>query len=189
MKKVVSTGFGLLLTSLLAGCMGNANINPIVEDRSGAGKSVVVDQNTGAQRAVATPVDTAQGFTVVSRPVVESAAMPAAVTETKSNPAVLALLDNAMQQQNKGEYRTAQSSLERAQRIAPRDPQVYFQLADLRRQQGQYLQAEQLALKGLTLARGRSALERKFWILIADIRSEGGDHNGAADARAKAHSY
>ncbi|MDO6563898.1 tetratricopeptide repeat protein [Amphritea sp. 1_MG-2023] len=199
MKKVILTGLGLLLTSLLTGCIsGNANINPIVEDRSAAGKDVVVNQQTGEQTAIATPVDTRQGFTVISRPVEAAAVAPRESTPiapanrtdvSPSNPAVLALLDGAKQQQAQGQYRTAQSSLERAQRIAPRDPQVYFQLADLRRQQGQYLQAEQLALKGLTLARGQSSRERKFWILIADIRSEGGDHSGAADARAKARSY
>ncbi|MDX2421405.1 MAG: tetratricopeptide repeat protein [Amphritea sp.] len=200
MKKVRVTGLGLILASFLAGCTGgNANINPIVEDRSDAGKNVVVDQNTGVQSAVSTPVDTSQGFTVVTPAVsgLVSESVPAAVpmpnspasVVSNSNPAVVALLDGAKQQQQQGEYRTAQSSLERAQRIAPRDPQVYFQLADLRRQQGQYLQAEQLALKGLTLARGQTAQERKFWILIADIRSEGGDHQGAADARAKANTY
>ncbi|RTE64641.1 tetratricopeptide repeat protein [Amphritea opalescens] len=196
MKKVIATGFGLLLTSVLAGCTGgNANISPIVEDRSDAGKNVVVDRNTGVQSAVATPVETGQGFTVItpssSPSTTASVPVPnnSAPVVSDSNPAVVALLDGAREQQKQGEYRTAQSSLERAQRIAPRDPQVYFQLADLRRQQGQYLQAEQLALKGLTLARGQSAQERKFWILIADIRSEGGDHSGAADARAKAQSY
>jgi tetratricopeptide (TPR) repeat protein len=181
MKKVITTGCGLLLTSLLAGCMGgNANINPIVEDRSESGSGVAVDPNVGSDTAVATPVDTGQGFTVVNRQV----AAPAPVSS--SNPAVIALLQGALEQQKQGEYSAAQSSLERAQRIAPRDPHVYMRLADLRRQQGQYLQAEQFALKGLTLARGQSAMERKFWILIADIRSEGGDHSGAAVARDKA---
>lgn len=188
MNKVISVSLGVVLTSLLSGCIGgNANLTPVVEDRSVSGSGpvpapgeVVIDRNVSSGTAVATPVDTGQGFTVITSEV----AAPAPVT--KRNPAVIALLDGARQQQKQGEYRSAQSSLERAQRIAPRDPQVYLQLADLRRQQGQYLQAEQLALKGLTLARGRSTMERKLWILIADIRGEGGDHQGASDARSKA---
>ncbi|MBQ0755544.1 MAG: tetratricopeptide repeat protein [Amphritea sp.] len=181
MNKVISTGLGLVFTSLLSGCIGgNANLSPTVEDRSVSGGEVVIDRNANSGTAIATPVETGQGFTVVTTEV----AAPKPVTQR--NPAVVALLDGARQQQKQGEYRSAQSSLERAQRIAPRDPQVYLQLADLRRQQGQYLQAEQLALKGLTLARGRSAMERKLWFLIADIRSDGGDHQGAADARSKA---
>ncbi len=184
MKKVITTGCGLLLTSLLAGCMGgNANINPIVEDRSVPGNGVVTDPNAGSDVAVTTPIDPGQGFTVTNTQV----AAPTPVSN--SNPAVVALLQGAQEQQQLGEYSAAQSSLERAQRIAPRDPHVYYRLADLRRQQGQYLQAEQFALKGLTLARGKSGLERKLWFLIADIRSEGGDHNGAADARDKANLY
>jgi tetratricopeptide (TPR) repeat protein len=181
MKKIISTGSGIALTLLLGGCIGgNANLNPAVEDRSVSGSEVSIDSNTSSETAVTTPVATGKGFTVVTSEVA------APVPVTKRNPAVVALLDGARQQQNQGEYRAAQSSLERAQRIAPRDPQVYLQLADLRRQQGQYLQAEQLALKGLALARGRSAMERKLWFLIADIRSDGGDHQGAADARSKA---
>lgn len=192
MSKVITTGCGLLLTSLLAGCMGgNANINPIVEDRSVSrsttGNGVMIDQNVSSGTAVTTPVDTGQGFTVVNSQMSSQVAAPTPVSS--SNPAVIALLQGAAEQQKQGEFSAAQSSLERAQRIAPRDPHVYMQLADLRRQQGQYLQAEQFALKGLTLARGQSALERKFWILIADIRSEGGDHSGAAAARDKARLY
>lgn len=192
MSKVITTGCGLLLTSLLAGCMGgNANINPIVEDRSVSrsttANGVMIDQNVSSGTAVTTPVDTGQGFTVVNSQMSSQVAAPTPVSS--SNPAVIALLQGAVEQQKQGEFSAAQSSLERAQRIAPRDPHVYMQLADLRRQQGQYLQAEQFALKGLTLARGQSALERKFWILIADIRSEGGDHSGAAAARDKARLY
>ncbi|MBR9868407.1 MAG: tetratricopeptide repeat protein [Oceanospirillales bacterium] len=192
MSKVITTGCGLLLTSLLVGCMGgNANINPIVEDRSVSrsttGNGVMIDQNVSSGTAVTTPVDTGQGFTVVNSQMSSQVAAPTPVSS--SNPAVIALLQGAEEQQKQGEFSAAQSSLERAQRIAPRDPHVYMQLADLRRQQGQYLQAEQFALKGLTLARGQSALERKFWILIADIRSEGGDHSGAAAARDKARLY
>lgn len=196
MSKVITTGCGLLLTSLLAGCMGgNANINPIVEDRSVSrsttGNGVMIDQNVSSGTAVTTPVDTGQGFTVVNSQMSSqmSSQVAAPTPVSSSNPAVIALLQGAAEQQKQGEFSAAQSSLERAQRIAPRDPHVYMQLADLRRQQGQYLQAEQFALKGLTLARGQSALERKFWILIADIRSEGGDHSGAAAARDKARLY
>ena len=184
MKKALTTGCGLLLTTLLAGCMGgNANINPIVEDRSAPRNGVAIDTDARSDVAVTTAADTGPGFTVINNQV----AAPAPVAN--SNPAVIALLQGASEQQKQGNYSAAQSSLERAQRIAPRDPQVYLRLADLRRQQGQYLQAEQLALKGLTLARGKSGLERKLWFLIADIRSEGGDHSGAAAARDKARLY
>ena len=102
------------------------------------------------------------------------------------NPAVIALLETASLQRQKGALSSAQSSLERAQRIAPRDPQVYYQLADVRWRQGQFLQAEQLALKGVAVAGGQPKVERRLWLLIADIRREGGDSSGAKKARERA---
>lgn len=174
------------LPLLLSGCMaGNSFITP-VEDRSSSGNAggvsgqVVIDRNVPNDAAVTTAVAPANSFSVASPKV----AAPAPVAT--SNPAVVALLDNARQQQNQGQYSSAQSSLERAQRIAPRDPKVYLQLADLRRIQGQYLQAEQLARKGLAVASDNRSMQRKLWLLIADIRQEGGDSRGANDARQQA---
>ena len=187
MKIMYKAGLAVVMATLLSGCIsGNVYQVPPVEDRSsasGSGNPVAIDSNAGSGTAVTRPVETGQTFTVVTQEV--SAPQPVAT----SNPAVVALLDNAKQQQQQGAYSSAQSSLERAQRIAPRDPDVYYQLADLRRQQGQYLQAEQLGLKGLAVARGQSSMERKLWLLIADIRIEGGDSAGARDARAKASAY
>ncbi|MBT9532290.1 MAG: tetratricopeptide repeat protein, partial [Pseudomonas sp.] len=45
---------------------------------------------------------------------------------------VLALLTTAQQQQGGGDLNGASSSLERAQRIAPREPQVLYRLAEVR---------------------------------------------------------
>src|SRR5690606_9868288 len=58
---------------------------------------------------------------------------------------VLALLTSAQQQQGSGDLEGASSSLERAQRIAPREPQVLYRLAEVRLAQGDAAQAEQLA--------------------------------------------
>ncbi|GGK85356.1 tetratricopeptide repeat protein [Amphritea balenae] len=183
MKNMLKTGSALATAALLTGCIsGNANLSPPVEDRSDGGRGpVVIDSDVTTGTAVTTPIATAQPFTVVTQEV----AAPQPVSA--SNPAVVALLDSAKQQQQQGAYSSAQSSLERAQRIAPRDPNVYYQLADLRRDQGQYLQAEQLALKGLAVAGNQLAMKQKMWLLIADIRQEGGDIKGAKDARKRAY--
>lgn len=189
---------GLLSALMLTGCISTGNMAPPpVEDRSGSGSlpsgQVAIDR-TGSGTAVTTAVANDNGFTVISSgtqkpaPVTEPVTTQVAAPEpvARRNPAVVALLDSAQQQQRSGAYSSAQSSLERAQRIAPRDPQVYYQLADLRRTQGQYLQAEQLALKGVAVAQGQNAMQRKLWLLIADIRGEGGDSRGARTARQKA---
>jgi hypothetical protein len=99
---------------------------------------------------------------------------------------VLALLTTAQQQQASGDLNGASSSLERAQRVAPREPQVLYRLAQVRMAQGDAAQAEQFARRGLTFASGRPALQASLWELIAQAREKQGDSAGAALARQKA---
>ncbi|PAV47866.1 hypothetical protein CK486_12490 [Pseudomonas sp. HAR-UPW-AIA-41] len=99
---------------------------------------------------------------------------------------VLALLTTAQQQQSGGDLNGASVSLERAQRIAPREPQVLYRLAEVRLAQGDPAQAEQLARRGLTYANGRPALQASLWELIAQAREKQGDPAGAAQARQRA---
>lgn len=99
---------------------------------------------------------------------------------------LLALLTTAQQQQGGGDLNGAASSLERAQRIAPREPQVLYRLAEVRLAQGDAAQAEQLARRGLTYASGRPALQAGLWGLIAQARERQGDSSGAAQARERA---
>lgn len=111
-----------------------------------------------------------------------SASQPGSV----DNAAVVALLDTARQETSQGDLRAAQTRLERAQRIAPREPEVYFQLADVKRQLGQFMDAEQVALRGVDVASGQSAQLRRLWALVSQIRTEAGDLAGANDAREEA---
>ncbi|MGE8064119.1 tetratricopeptide repeat protein [Pseudomonas sp. NPDC089569] len=99
---------------------------------------------------------------------------------------VLALLTTAQQQQASGDLNGASSSLERAQRVAPREPQVLYRLAQVRMAQGDAAQAEQFARRGLTFAGNRPALQASLWELIAQAREKQGDSSGAALARQKA---
>lgn len=99
---------------------------------------------------------------------------------------VLALLTTAQQQQGGGDLNGAASSLERAQRIAPREPQVLYRLAEVRLAQGDAAQAEQLARRGLSLSNGRPSLQAGLWELVAKSRERQGDPAGAAQARQRA---
>ena len=99
---------------------------------------------------------------------------------------VLALLTTAQQQQAGGDLNGASSSLERAQRVAPREPQVLYRLAQVRMAQGDAPQAEQFARRALTMANGRPDLQASLWELIAQSREKQGDSAGAAQARQKA---
>ncbi|MGH8436610.1 MAG: tetratricopeptide repeat protein, partial [Pseudomonas sp.] len=85
-----------------------------------------------------------------------------------------------------GDLNGASSSLERAQRIAPREPQVLFRLAQVRLAQGDAAQAEQFAQRGLTYANGRPALQASLWGLIAQARERQGNAAGALQARGRA---
>lgn len=96
---------------------------------------------------------------------------------------VLALLTSAQQMERGGNLGGASANLERAQRIAPREPQILYRLAEVRLAQGDAAQAEQLARRGLSYATGRPALQASLWDVIARARESQGDAAGAADAR------
>ena len=144
--------------------------------------------------SVSPPIDTSS----VSAPVTSTYNMPAAQAPTgipssgglsadeQLDGPVLALLTTAQQQQNGGDLNGASSSLERAQRVAPREPQVIYRLAQVRLAQGDSAQAEQLARRGLTYANGRPSLQASLWDIIAQAREKQGDAAGAALARQKA---
>lgn len=99
---------------------------------------------------------------------------------------VLSLLTTAQQQQGSGDLNGASSSLERAQRIAPREPQVLYRLAQVRLAQGDPAQAEEFARRALTYANGRPDLQTGLWNVIAQAKDRQGDSAGAALARQKA---
>lgn len=99
---------------------------------------------------------------------------------------VLALLTVARDQEGKGDLGSASASLERAMRIAPREPQVLYRLAQVRLAQGDAAQAEQLAQRGLAYAADRPTLQAGLWDLIAEAREKQGNRAGAAEARERA---
>jgi hypothetical protein len=193
MKRIALT----LGTLLLAGCVGpNPYVTP-VEDRSG-------QRGPTPPPGSVQPAEPAPGVSVqpvdevpVFRPqradtdTTGSAVTPAPVEPQSAprNAAVVALLDGAQQDTAGGDLRAAQNRLERALRIAPRDPQVYYQLADVQRRMGQFLQAEQVALKGINVASGQPQQLRRLWSLVALIRSDAGDSAGARAAQQEASRY
>lgn len=124
--------------------------------------------------------------TAPSTPTPIAAEQQTSAVVTQIEPPVLALLSTAQQQQNQGDLNGAAASLERAQRIAPREPQVLYRLAEVRLAQGDAQQAEQIAQRGLSLSSGRPALQAGLWDLIAETREKRGDAAGAAQARQRA---
>ena len=109
-----------------------------------------------------------------------------AAVVTRQPPAVLALLEHAEAQANAGDLGSAAASLERAIRINPGDPVLWHHLASVRLEQGDAVQAEQLAVKSNSLSPGNSLQQVRNWRLIASARREQGDESGATTAEQRA---
>ncbi len=127
------------------------------------------------------PGDTRQPPPVTSVP----QPLPPATTRPQP-PAVVALLDTAEHQANSGDLEAAAATLERAIRIDPRNPVLWYHLATVRLSQGDAQAAEQLANKSNSLASGNTAQQRRNWQLIARARHAQRDDKGAAAAEQRA---
>ncbi|WP_252178221.1 tetratricopeptide repeat protein [Endozoicomonas sp. 4G] len=82
--------------------------------------------------------------------------MPTSISETASpyasrTDAVGTLLDQAWNAMAENDLNSAASALSRAMRISPTDSSVYYLMAQLRKAQGQYDQARELADRALSL--------------------------------------
>ena len=114
---------------------------------------------------------------------------PTVIVNNRQSPAVVALLNSADAAQQQGNFKSAQTTLQRAQRIAPKDPDVYYKLAVTHRNLEDYRLAEQVALKGVSIVQGQTKELRRFWLLIADIRMQSGDIVAAEKAEHMASRY
>jgi len=103
--------------------------------------------------------------------------------QTEIPPAVLSLLEQADQLRTAGDLAGASTRLERAQRIAPTEPEVYFQLSSLRLEQGSLEDAVNIATQGVDLAGSDQAMKRDLYTVIARSKDAMGDAAGAAEAR------
>ncbi len=106
----------------------------------------------------------------VSPPKIEEPVVNAnKVSEAVSAPqAVLSLIERSQVQRNNEDYKGATSSLERAIRIAPRYPNSYYHLAEVRHIEGRNTQSHSLLKKALTLGAQDDLLE-SILVLLAKI--------------------
>lgn len=102
------------------------------------------------------------------------------------SPAVVSLSKQAKAHYSAGRYGDAASKLERAVKIAPRDPALWSDLGRVRYKQERYSQAESLLLKSNSLAGGDTSLRIRNWRLIAQVRAAVGDRSGARTAEQEA---
>ena len=119
----------------------------------------------------------------VAPPPQDTSAPPVAAAQ--GNPAVLALLESAQNQQQAGDYEQAAASLERALRLEPRNAMLWHRLAQVRLSQGQWRNAIDFAAKSNSLAGGERNLQASNWLVIAQAKERQGDREGAQAARAR----
>lgn len=99
--------------------------------------------------------------------------------------AVQSLLAAAAAARTRGELDRAQAALERALRLAPGDYEIWYRLARVHYQQGDFDQALQLARRTLSLSPPLAAASAA-WRLIADSHAALGADDAARAARRRA---
>jgi len=92
-------------------------------------------------------------------------------------------VESARADASAGRLDSAAASMERAIRLAPRNARLWQELARLRLQQGEFAQAEHVALRSNSLTRGDTSLRFENWNIIAKAREARGDTAGASSAR------
>lgn len=102
------------------------------------------------------------------------------------SPPVMALVNLAERQIERGQTEAGAASLERALAIEPQNPHLWHRLARLRLQQGALAQAAELAAKSNLYAGTTPALQVRNWRLIAEVRERQGDGQGAREAYRRA---
>jgi len=113
----------------------------------------------------------------------------AALTTTKMTPTIENLLKRALAQYEQNELGMAGTTVERALRIAPRDPILWYFLARIRYVQKNTEQAIQLAMRANSFAKGNAYLTALNWRTVADARSVQGDQVGAQQALSQVQFY
>lgn len=191
MKK--NSFFILIIVMGFTGCSTSPTVPQVpIEDHSASTEQLeerehVIVSPVPDDAGIASQQDIDEVSSIANKPIVPVS--PAVIEPRKQNAAVIALLDSAHQYKQDGDLRSAQTSLQRAQRIAPRDPEVYYALANTHRELQNYALAEQVALKGVSIVQGQPTQLHRFWTLIADIRSEAGNFRGAEKAEQMANRY
>jgi predicted Zn-dependent protease len=85
-------------------------------------------------------------------------------------------------------YIVAASSIERALRIEPDNPLLWIELGKVRFAEGNYVQAENMARKAVSMSFNAPRAQSSAWRLIADSYRARGKNIEAQEAQARADS-
>ncbi len=121
----------------------------------------------------ATPPATVEEVQPLPEPVVREPTLGAASR---------ALVSQAQAQLDGGNYAVAASSIERALRIEPDNPLLWIELGKLRQAEGNYVQAENMGRKAVSMAINTPRTQSSAWRLIAESYQARGRNAEAQEA-------
>jgi len=129
-----------------------------------------------------TPSTTAPAPTPEAIP--EPTPLPAPVVkEPTLSSASRALVAQAQSQAAAKNFPVAAASIERALRIEPDNPLLWIELGKVRQEEGNYVQAENMARKALSMSINAPRTQSTAWKLIADSYRARGKNVEAQDAQ------
>jgi tetratricopeptide (TPR) repeat protein len=108
------------------------------------------------------------------------------VREPTLGAASRALVSQAQTQMATKNYAVAASSIERALRIEPDNPLLWIELGKVRFAEGNYVQAENMARKAVSMSVNAPRAQASAWRLIADAYRARGKNIEAQEAQSRA---
>lgn len=169
-----------LLVLLVVVAVSGCTLSPFGQARETTTvKPPATSPSSGTGPVLSTPTETLPPPPGTAEPGIDATA-PALprerprVAAATLGPASRALVSQAQAQRQKGDLPGASVSLERAMRIEPNNPLLWIEMGRLRMDQRNYLQAENMARKALSMSVGDDRTQSSAWLLIADsLRARG----------------
>lgn len=178
----------VVLVVMLAACQTTRGVRKVSKPvaRSPVTQSLPATPAEKAAAIVTTPIPAPGEMPEAPVPVQPDTSLLATYPQTAesiSGPAVISLLKKASNARAAGKPEQASAALERALRIEPRNYFVWSALAATYLQSKDYEQAESVAKKSNSLARGNVYVEQENWRVIHEVRIALGDADGAVQAQ------
>ena len=167
-KRRKLTGLAVLLVAALAACAGPPPVRQ--------------------EPATPAPPNTQGSPAEVQKQVREPARRDSAGVQVHplQNPAVKALLADAAKAESRSDFDAAASSLDRAMRIQPKDPEVLQAMAEIQLHKQDYQQALSFATRSYDDGARVGEICSRNWRTISVARGHLGDDSGAAQAELRA---
>ena len=108
------------------------------------------------------------------------------IREPVLGPASRALVSQAQTQLASRNFAVAASSIERALRIDPGNPLLWIELGRIRQAEGNYVQAENMGRKAVSMATNAPRAQSSAWSLIAESYRARGRNEEAREAEMRA---